>query len=187
MLLRQYDAVGEVMRALQKTYVINCRTKNDVQELWVGLSRIRGLLPVQMSQEEGELMRELLWKMVNNRSFFQHPDLMRNLRVHENVMAIMMNTLGIKVAPRRLNFQCNGNNDPRPTSSSSVRCPSSGSGASVRWRDDRARTQRERHFARDGGRLLSILVLLLQDIKSQSENYVRASFLPAGKLQHPLV
>ena len=94
LLLRQYDGVGEVMRSLRKTYVINYRTKADVQHLWVGLSRIRGLLPVQMSQEEEELMRELLWKMVNNHVFFQHPDLIRYLRVHENVMAIMMNTLG---------------------------------------------------------------------------------------------
>jgi len=31
---------------------------------------------------------------VNNRIFFQHPDLIRILRVHENVMALMMNTLG---------------------------------------------------------------------------------------------
>ena len=94
LLLRQYDGVGEVMRALDKTYIINSKTKTDVQQLWVGLSRVRGLLPVQMSQEEEELMRELLWKMVNNRVFFQHPDMIRNLRVHENVMAIMMNTLG---------------------------------------------------------------------------------------------
>ena len=94
LLLRQYDGVGELMRALQKTYVMNSTTKADVQQLWVGLSRIRGLLPVQMSQEEEELMRELLWKLVNNKIFFQHPDLIRNLRLHENVMAIMMNTLG---------------------------------------------------------------------------------------------
>ena len=94
LLLRQYDGVGELMRALQKTYVMNSATKADVQQLWVGLSRIRGLLPVQMSQEEEELMRELLWKLVNNKIFFQHPDLIRNLRLHENVMAIMMNTLG---------------------------------------------------------------------------------------------
>jgi ryanodine receptor 2 len=94
LLLRQYDGVGELMRALQKTYVMNSTTKADVQQLWVGLSRIRGLLPVQMSQEEEELMRELLWKLVNNKTFFQHPDLIRNLRLHENVMAIMMNTLG---------------------------------------------------------------------------------------------
>lgn len=33
-------------------------------------------------------------KLVNNHTFFQHPDLIRVLRVHENVMAVMMNTLG---------------------------------------------------------------------------------------------
>ena len=91
LLLRQYDGVGEVIRALSKTYIINSRTAKDVQAMWVGLSRVRGLLPVQMSQEEEELMRELLWKMVNNHVFFQHPDLIRILRTHENVMAIMMN------------------------------------------------------------------------------------------------
>jgi hypothetical protein len=30
---------------------------------------------------------------MNNRIFFQHPDLMRLLRVHEDVMSIMMNVL----------------------------------------------------------------------------------------------
>jgi hypothetical protein len=30
---------------------------------------------------------------MHNRIFFQHPDLMRMLCVHENVMTIMMNTL----------------------------------------------------------------------------------------------
>ena len=33
-------------------------------------------------------------ELVNNHVFFQHPDLIRILRVHENVMALMMNTLG---------------------------------------------------------------------------------------------
>jgi len=47
-----------------------------------------------MSQEEEGLMRFLLWELVNNHIFFQHPDLIRILRVHENVMALMMNTLG---------------------------------------------------------------------------------------------
>lgn len=47
-----------------------------------------------MCQEEEELMRKRLWKLVNNHTFFQHPDLIRVLRVHENVMAVMMNTLG---------------------------------------------------------------------------------------------
>ncbi|XP_050744260.1 ryanodine receptor isoform X15 [Drosophila biarmipes] len=94
LLLRQYDTVGELVRALEKTYVINTRAREDVAEMWVGLSQIRALLPVQMSQEEEELMRKRLWKLVNNATFFQHPDLIRILRVHENVMAVMMNTLG---------------------------------------------------------------------------------------------
>lgn len=33
-------------------------------------------------------------KLVNNHTFFQHPDLIRVLRIHENVMAVMINTLG---------------------------------------------------------------------------------------------
>lgn len=94
LLVRQYDSVGELIRALEKTYIINAKTKNDVAEMWVGLSKIRALLPVQMSQEEEELMRERLWKLVNNHTFFQHPDLIRVLRIHENVMAVMINTLG---------------------------------------------------------------------------------------------
>lgn len=112
MLVRQYDTVGELIRALQKTYIINAKTKDDVAEMWVGLSQIRALLPVQMSQEEEGLMRERLWyvfrivfhsvslcfvyfrKLVNNHTFFQHPDLIRVLRIHENVMAIMINMLG---------------------------------------------------------------------------------------------
>ncbi|XP_046677460.1 LOW QUALITY PROTEIN: ryanodine receptor-like [Homalodisca vitripennis] len=94
LLVRQYDSVGELVRALEKTYVINAKTKNDAALMWVGLSQIRALLPVQMSEEEQGLMRERLWKLVNNHTFFQHPDLIRVLRVHENVMAVMMNTLG---------------------------------------------------------------------------------------------
>ena len=84
----------QLFRALEKTYVINAKTKEDVAQMWIGLSQIRALLPVQMSQEEEELMRKRLWKLVNNHTFFQHPDLIRILRVHENVMAVMMNTLG---------------------------------------------------------------------------------------------
>lgn len=61
LLVRQYDAIGELIRALEKTYVINAKTKLDVAEMWVGLSQIRALLPVQMSQEEEELMRKRLW------------------------------------------------------------------------------------------------------------------------------
>ncbi len=53
----------------------------------------RSLLPVQMSKEEEELVRELLWTLVNNHVFFQHPDLIRILCIHENVIAIMMNSI----------------------------------------------------------------------------------------------
>ncbi|XP_014249566.1 ryanodine receptor isoform X2 [Cimex lectularius] len=94
LLVRQYDSVGELQRSLGKTYVINYKTKDDVALMWIGLSQIRALLPVQMSQEEEGLMRMRLWKLVNNHTFFQHPDLIRVLRVHENVMAVMINTLG---------------------------------------------------------------------------------------------
>lgn len=31
---------------------------------------------------------------MNNKVFFQHPDLMRILKVNENVMTVMMNVLG---------------------------------------------------------------------------------------------
>jgi ryanodine receptor 2 len=79
---------------LEKTYVVNVKTSDDLRGLWISLSQIRALLPVQMCQEEEELMRKRLWKLVNNHTFFQHPDLIRVLRVHENVMAVMMNTLG---------------------------------------------------------------------------------------------
>ncbi len=61
LLLRQYDSVGALIRAFEKTYVINDKTREDVAQMWVGLSQIRSLLPVQMSQEEEELMRERLW------------------------------------------------------------------------------------------------------------------------------
>lgn len=61
LLVRQYDSVGELIRALGKTYVTNSKTRDDVAQMWVGLSQIRSLLPVQMSQEEEGLVRERLW------------------------------------------------------------------------------------------------------------------------------
>ena len=61
LLLRQYDTVGELMRATENTYIVDAKTKPDVEAMWVSLSRVRSLLPVQMSKEEEELVRELLW------------------------------------------------------------------------------------------------------------------------------
>ena len=49
------------MKALEKTYVINAKTSEAVASLWNFLSKIRALLPVQMSPEEEELVRKLLW------------------------------------------------------------------------------------------------------------------------------
>ena len=46
-----------------------------------------------MSKEEEALVRELLWTLVNNHVFFQHPDLIRILCIHENVIAMMMNSI----------------------------------------------------------------------------------------------
>ena len=93
LLIRQYDTVGELMKATECSYIINSDTTEDVKSMWVALSRIRSLLPVQMSKEEEELVRELLWTLVNNHVFFQHPDLIRILKIHENVIAIMMNSI----------------------------------------------------------------------------------------------
>ena len=81
------------MRAAETTYVIDNKTKSDATSMWVALSRIRSLLPVQMSKEEEDLVKELLWTLVNNHVFFQHPDLVRILKIHENVIAIMMNSI----------------------------------------------------------------------------------------------
>ena len=93
LLVRQYDTIGELMRASENTYVIDNKTKDDATSMWVALSRIRSLLPVQMSKEEEDLVKELLWTLVNNHVFFQHPDLIRILKIHENVIAIMMNSI----------------------------------------------------------------------------------------------
>merc|ERR1712128_221856 len=80
-------------KSAESSYIINSDTTEDVKHMWVSLSRIRSLLPVQMSKEEEELVRELLWTLVNNHVFFQHPDLIRILKIHENVIAIMMNSI----------------------------------------------------------------------------------------------
>ncbi|RWS13212.1 ryanodine receptor-like protein, partial [Dinothrombium tinctorium] len=93
LLLRSYNGVGEIMAALENTYVHSPTSKEDVSGLLEHLGIIRSLLPVQMSTEEEEIVRATLWTLVMNRVFFQHPDLIQILRAHENVMHIMTNTL----------------------------------------------------------------------------------------------
>ncbi|VDN03294.1 unnamed protein product [Thelazia callipaeda] len=79
LLLRQYTGVAEIMTALSHTYVLHERNIEDVQDFIENLVKVRELLNVQ--------------KLMNNKIFFQHPDLMRLLTVHEDVMSIMMNIL----------------------------------------------------------------------------------------------
>lgn len=93
LLLRCYNGVGELISALETTYVLSGTSKEDVVTMFEHLSIVRSLLPVQMSPEEEEIMRETLWILAMNRVFFQHPDLIRILRIHENVMDVMTMTL----------------------------------------------------------------------------------------------
>jgi ryanodine receptor 2 len=80
---------------------------------------IENLKPtVQMGPDEEEIMRHSLWTMVNNRVFFQHPDLIRILRVHENVMDVMMNTLG----KQKANSQSTAKETQSDTSAMIVAC-----------------------------------------------------------------
>lgn len=69
----------------------------DVKNLLQSLSTVRNLLYVQMSPFEEEIMRSCLNEIMDNKVFFQHPDLMRALCVHEtgNVLFSFCQTLRI--------------------------------------------------------------------------------------------
>lgn len=56
LLHRQYDGLGELIRALPKAYTINAVSINDTMELLECLGQIRSLLIVQMGPEEERLM-----------------------------------------------------------------------------------------------------------------------------------
>ncbi len=66
---------------------------SDVTNLLRGLSTVRSLLCVQMGPSEEEIMKGYLNEIMDNKVFFQHPDLMRALCVHETVMQVMINWL----------------------------------------------------------------------------------------------
>ncbi|XP_070180339.1 ryanodine receptor-like isoform X4 [Littorina saxatilis] len=93
LLHRQYNGTGELMMALDKTYVISVKNCEDIYLLLKALGIIRSLLMVQAGHDEEELMKESLKDLMDNKVFFQHPDLMRALCVHETVMQLMVNTL----------------------------------------------------------------------------------------------
>jgi len=56
LLHRQYDGLGELIRALPKAYAINAVSVQDSMDLLECLGQIRSLLIVQMGPEEERLM-----------------------------------------------------------------------------------------------------------------------------------
>ncbi|KAG8123547.1 hypothetical protein E2320_018933 [Naja naja] len=94
LLHRQYDGVGGLVRAMPKTYTINGVSVEDTINLLASLGQIRSLLSVRMGKEEEKLMIRGLGDIMNNKVFYQHPNLMRALGMHETVMEVMVNVLG---------------------------------------------------------------------------------------------
>uniref|UniRef100_A0A452IME6 Ryanodine receptor 1 n=1 Tax=Gopherus agassizii TaxID=38772 RepID=A0A452IME6_9SAUR len=94
LLHRQYDAIGELLRALPRAYTINAVSVGDAISLLESLGQIRSLLIVQMGPEEETLMIQSIGNIMNNKVFYQHPNLMRALGMHETVMEVMVNVLG---------------------------------------------------------------------------------------------
>uniref|UniRef100_A0A673MWT3 Ryanodine receptor 3 n=1 Tax=Sinocyclocheilus rhinocerous TaxID=307959 RepID=A0A673MWT3_9TELE len=94
LLRRQYDSIGELLRATRKTYTISAVSVHDTIHLLASLGQIRSLLSVRMGKEEEQLMIHGLGDIMNNKVFYQHPNLMRVLGMHETVMEVMVNVLG---------------------------------------------------------------------------------------------
>ncbi|XP_056284489.1 ryanodine receptor 3 [Pseudoliparis swirei] len=94
LLRRQYDGIGELLRAMKKCYTISAASVQDAINLLVSLGQIRSLLSVRMGKEEEKLMIDGLGDIMNNKIFYQHPNLMRVLGMHETVMEVMVNVLG---------------------------------------------------------------------------------------------
>uniref|UniRef100_A0A8C4NPW6 Ryanodine receptor 3 n=1 Tax=Dicentrarchus labrax TaxID=13489 RepID=A0A8C4NPW6_DICLA len=92
LLRRQYDGIGELLRAMKKSYTISAASVQDAINLLASLGQIRSLLSVRMGKEEEKLMID--GDIMNNKVFYQHPNLMRVLGMHETVMEVMVNVLG---------------------------------------------------------------------------------------------
>ncbi|TPP59596.1 Ryanodine receptor 44F [Fasciola gigantica] len=92
-LYRQYNAIEELRDALVKTYVISSFSQEEVSRMLRSLGRVRCLLGVQLGSNEEMLLKNCLWDLMDNKIFFQHPDLTRCLAVHETVMQLMVQTL----------------------------------------------------------------------------------------------
>uniref|UniRef100_A0A3B4UXI4 Ryanodine receptor 2-like n=1 Tax=Seriola dumerili TaxID=41447 RepID=A0A3B4UXI4_SERDU len=95
LLHRQYQGLGGQMAGpLCKAYTISQASVQDTMTLLSSLGQIRSLLSVRMGKEEERLMIRRLGDIMNNKVFYQHPNLMRTLGMHETVMEVMVNVLG---------------------------------------------------------------------------------------------
>ncbi|XP_076818158.1 ryanodine receptor 2-like isoform X3 [Clavelina lepadiformis] len=94
LLYRQYNGIGELHEALMRSYCISEVSEQDTMGLLHALSRLRSLLSVKLGREEEALIISELNKIMNNKVFYQHPNLMRILCMHETVMEVMVSVLG---------------------------------------------------------------------------------------------
>ncbi|XP_068597641.1 ryanodine receptor 2-like [Brachionichthys hirsutus] len=95
LLHRQYQGLrGQMAGPLCRAYTISQASVQDTMALLSYLSQIRALLSVRMGKEEEKLMIRKLGDIMNNNVFYQHPNLMRVLGMHETVMEVMVNVLG---------------------------------------------------------------------------------------------
>ncbi|KAM9591511.1 LOW QUALITY PROTEIN: ryanodine receptor 1-like [Morphnus guianensis] len=83
LLHRQYDGLGELVRALPEAYTISALSIPDTT-----------LLIIQMGPEEENLMIQSIGSIMNNKVFYQHPNLMQVLGMHKTVMQVMVSVLG---------------------------------------------------------------------------------------------
>ncbi|KAI4887181.1 hypothetical protein NFI96_021277, partial [Prochilodus magdalenae] len=91
----QYSGLsGQMAAPLRKAYCISQSSVEDTLGLQEALGRIRSLLRSRMGREEEELMIGGLGDIMKNKVFYQQPNLMRSLGMHETVMEVMVSVLG---------------------------------------------------------------------------------------------
>lgn len=79
LLRRQYDSIGELLRAMRKTYTISAASVHDTIHLLASLGQIRSLLSVRMGKEEEQLMIDGLRYDNTSNSFKSYSAFRKNL------------------------------------------------------------------------------------------------------------
>ncbi|KAI0981288.1 hypothetical protein GJ496_001976 [Pomphorhynchus laevis] len=92
-LFRQYKNIEQLDKALENTYVVRNESTLDIKRMLRDVSVLRCIREVQMGTSEESLVIECLCNIMDNRIFFQHPDLIRMLSIHETVLEIMVDRL----------------------------------------------------------------------------------------------